>query len=307
MTLLTGQLRRIVLIVFASAMALVAVILVNHYIQQALRRVEEREQALVERERALSEEYKAPVNVVVAAKDLSRETTLDASHLRFAQIPEKFVQPYTVRSFEEVAGKVTVAPIAEGEQVLSNKLRRQEELPTGSTLSTVTPSGKRAVTISVDTLTGVGGFVRPGDGVDVLWTIPLPGVDKQAGQIVTLTLFQDVPVLAVGGEFVGRPSAVPQEGTTSPEQAARDFTVTLALTPQEASFMLFAREQGRIQLSLRPVQDKGSQMVVVPANINTLLQMQAGLEAAAPPPPPVKKAEIYKGLRRDVVELSEGK
>lgn len=305
MTLLTGQLRRIVLIVFASAMALVAVILVNHYIQQALRRVEEKEQALVERERALSEEYKAPISVVVAARDLSRETTLDASHLRFAQIPEKFVQPYTVRSFEEVAGKVTVAPIAEGEQVLSNKLRRQEELPTGSTLSTVTPTGKRAVTISVDTLTGVGGFVRPGDGVDVLWTIPLPGVDKQAGQIVTLTLFQDVPVLAVGGEFVGRPPSTPTERATSPEQAARDFTVTLALTPQETSFMLFAREQGRIQLSLRPRQDKGSQMVVVPANINTLLQIQAGLEAAAPPPPPVKKAEIYKGLRRDVVELSE--
>lgn len=286
-----GILRRIVPLVFAAICGVLAVVWVRQYLKQ---KYAELDQARAE----IMKQYQQPIEVVVAAKDIPAETPLEASLLKIAVVPEKWVQPYAVRaqSQSELLGKVTVAPLAENEQLLANKVRRAEEAPVGSTLSSLTPKGKRAVTITVDTLTGVGGFVRPGDKVDLLWNIQLPGADKSS-QVVTLTLFQDVPVLAVGRELVGKTaSAASSDG--------KDYTVTIALSPQETSFLLFAREQGRIQLSLRPRQGEPSQVAVTPANINTLLGTLPGFQTPGQPPP-VRKAEIYKGLKRDVVVLSD--
>jgi pilus assembly protein CpaB len=201
---------------------------------------------------------------------------------------------------------VAIAPIAVKEQVLLNKLRSAEAPATenegttraGTTLSTLTPKGNRAVTISVDAITGVGGFVRPGDKVDILWTLKLPG--GGGDQVATLTLFQDVQVMAVGGELMGRP-ATPGAPASAGTQG---YTVTLALDPQETSALLFAREQGRIQLSLRPKQE-GGPVPVPPANISSVLQSQLGVAPAAGPPPATHQVEIFKGLKRDVMVLAE--
>jgi pilus assembly protein CpaB len=244
----------------------------------------------------LMADYQQPLEVVVAAKDLPEGLPLEPSHLKMATVPEKFMQPYAVKSPQELVGRVTIAPMAEGEQVLLTKVRSADEVPADAILSGLTPKGKRAVTIGVDAITGVGGFVRPGDTVDVLWTFKLPQAGQPEGQVVTLTLFQDVPVLAVGHQMVGRSMRTAEESA--------EYTVTLALNPQETSFLLFAREQGRIQLSLRSRLESG-QTAVAPANINTLLESQLGIKAAAPVSPAVKKAEIYKGLKRDVVVFSE--
>ena len=119
---------------------------------------------------------------------------------------------------------------------------------------------------------------------------------------MTITLFQDVPVLAIGGEMLGRPA--PAEGQPQPA----DHVVTLALGPQETSLLLFARDHGRIQLSLRRLQDSG-QVPVSPASLETLMQRVLGVapQAPAPPPPnvPTREVEVYKGLKRDVVVLPD--
>jgi pilus assembly protein CpaB len=293
---LTDTVKRRMPIVFALLMGTVAVMLMRQYLAQQRRLLEEER-------RRLYADYREPIEVVVASKDLKENVALEASHLTTATVPEKFTQPYAVRSPRDILGMVTVAPIAKGEQVLLNKVRRPEAVPAGAILSSITPEGKRAVTIGVDAVTGVGGFVRPGDKVDILWTVKLPQTDSMQGQLLMLTLFQDVDVLAVGGQLAGQKGqkAEAAEGT-------RDFTVTLALDPQEISFLLFAREQGRIQLSLRPKGEPDSKRVVAPANINTLLEAKLGLTSPPPPPPPAPpvrpvEVEVYKGLKRDVVEL----
>ena len=250
--------------------------------------------------------YQSPVEVVVAAKDIAEETVLDASHIEIASIPEKFVQPYAVLAAEKdkVPGKVTVANIAKGEQLLKNKLRRLEDQPRGTSLSAMTPKGKRAVTIAVDAITGVNKFIKPRDIVDILWTIKLPDASQKEGQVVTLTLFQDVPVLAVDSDFQGvaaRPAADKDK-----EQKDNQFLVTLALPPQETSFLLFAREQGRIQLSLRPRAETGSRADIVPANINTLMQVLYGAAGSdrQPRERPVRQVEIYRGIdKKETVSL----
>lgn len=298
-------------LIFAVVCAVLATLLFRQHFKQ-------KERALEAERTKIMANYQAPIDLVAAAKDIPQGTKLELLHLKKVTIPERFVQPYATRSPNDVVGKVTVAPMAEGEQILANKLRRADEAPAGSTLSSVMPKGKRAVTIAVDTMTGVGGFVRPTDIVDVLWTLKLPPQPGQKdGEFVTLTLFQDVPVLAVGADVEGVPggdrkAAVRQKGEKAGEAAGSGslYTVTLALPPQETSFLLFAREQGRIQLALRPRAESESQVAVVPANFNTLMEKVLGVrpviqkpeEASAKPP---REVEVYKGLKREVMVLSD--
>ena len=291
-----SRFRRLFPFVFAIILGVGAVVVMNSVITN------ERRAIAVERQR-LYKDYVTPVDVVVASKDIREGTTIDTSHVKIASVPEKFLQPFAARGAHEILGKVTLTPIAEGEQILLNKVRLAEAVPMGATLSSITPKGKRAVTIGVDAVTGVGGFVRPGDTVDVLWTIqlptapPAPGAQPQS-QVFTVTLFQEVPVLAVGREIMGRAT-----GTTD---TSNQFTVTLGLDPQGTSFLLFAREQGRIQLSLRARQDEGT-IAVAPATIDALVQTVLGSAAMpqAPAAPATREVEVYKGLKRDVVLLPE--
>jgi pilus assembly protein CpaB len=255
-------------------------------------------QTFERQKRELLANYHPPVQVLAATKDLSEGVTIDPSLITTISVPEKFVQPYAARTPNEILGLVTVAPIAEGEQLLANKLRRPEAGPVGATLSRVMPKGKRAVTIGVDSISGVGGFVRPGDTVDVLWSVKVGGRD---GENSTLTLFQDVPVLAVGRDVMGKP--------TQERETQNQYTVTMAMSPQETSFLLFARDQGHIQLSLRPQVEEAEQVAaVVPANNATFaafMQSQLGIQPD-PAAKPSRQVELYRGLERDVVLLSEG-
>ena len=290
--------QRLVVLIFAILCGVAAVGLAIQWRNQQVHK-------LTELEKTLRENYRDPVEVVVAAKDLAEGTLLDISHLAKAMVPEKFVQPYAVRNPSELLGKTIVAPMAEGEQILATKVRPPDEVPSGTTLSSLMPKGRRGVTITVDAITGVGGFVRPGDMVDVLWTVKQPSADQQEGQVVTLTLFQDVPVLAVGQEAVGGRLSRPKEPQASAQDAQQPSTVTLALTPHETALLLYVREQGRIQLSLRPRADKGQQVEVPPASMSTLMQSVLGKDTAAPPPKPPRNVEVYKGLERSVVSVNE--
>jgi pilus assembly protein CpaB len=192
---------------------------------------------------------------------------------------------------------VTLAPIARGEQVLRNKLRLEEEVSATDSLASLTPEGKRAVTIGVDALTGAAGLVRPNDHVDVLWGVKVPGATAQDSQVIFMTIFQDVPVLAVGGQLSSRPGA-PAAAAAAPGGAS---TVTLALDAKDAAFLVFAREQGRLQLNIRRPEDV-SETPVGPANMNAMMEATLGLKPAPPPPTP-HHVELYKGREREVVVI----
>lgn len=292
---------------FAILSGLVAVTLAQRWVGEQRAILDGERKRLAQERDKLRAEAPSFTEVVTASKDLPEGVVLESTHLQLALVPDKFVQPYAARSFKELVGKVALAPMAEGEQLLTNKVRPPEEMAArGSTLSSMMPQGKRAVTIAVDTLTGVGGFVRRGDIVDILWTLKLPAAGQGEGQVVTLTVFQDVPVLAIGPEVSGK-------GQQKAEGGLQQYLVTLALSPQETSFLLFAREQGRIQLSLRPKSETGTKVAVSPANINTLLEAQLGIKSSAeapapaePPPKVPRQVEVYKGLKRGVVSLSGG-
>jgi|GEM_PF-1126698 len=284
--------RRSMPALFAVVLAAVAALLTHRLIAQ--------ERAKLEKERQrLMANYPEPVEIVVAASDLPIETKLSRDHLHMAKVPPPFVQPYAVDAPEDILGMYTTAPIAAGEQVLKNKLRSADEIPRGTTLSSVISQGKRATTIEVNAITGVGGFVRPGDQVDVIWTFKLPE-GEQKDQTIAITMFQDVPVLAVGHQIVGSEKPEGEQAASAEGQL-----VTLALTPQETSLLLFAREHGAIQLALRARAD-GGPVAVAPANMNTLMEKVLGApQAQAPQPPNTHEVEVFKGLERNVVVLPD--
>ena len=284
-----------------NRIALIAAIGLGLLATLALQRYLTQQQQAMERERQrLTANYRNPVPVVVAARDLPQGTVLSADHLKMTDVPDQFIQPYATQDATQLVGRVTLAPIAEGEQVLLNKIRTHEDIPEDAYLSSVTPKGKRAVTIGVDEFSGVGGFVRPGDVVDVLWSLRVPVADSSDGKMMTLTLFQGIPVVAVGHELKRTPRT--PEGSGGGE-GVRQMAVTLALTPQETSFLLFARDQGRIQVSLRPQTETADSVKLSPADLATLLEKQLGMRLAAPSAPQAREVEVYKGLKRDVVVL----
>jgi len=288
------NLKRLLPLGIAIGMGTLSIVFMQGYLAQ--------QRHVLENERKkLRAEYPEPVDVIVALRDVPESATLTQKDLGFAKIPQKFVQPYATARPADVLGMVTKVPLATGEQVLRNKLRRPEEAPPSlgpipGTLSGLTPEGKRAITIGTDALSGVNGFIRPGDTVDILWTVKLP--EAQGGETVTLMLLQSIGVLAVGDQMLGS-----QAGTREP---SRDYTITLALTPEDASLLLYAREQGRVQLSLRSRADKGQQVQLPITSGKTLIDSVLGKNVARnPAQKPQHQVEVIKGLERSVVAVND--
>lgn len=282
--------KRFTPLIVAIVSGLAAVFLINVYIQQRAdeaRRLEELKQ-------------KNLITVVIARQDISSGVAVKENMVKEETVNKALVQPRAATSLDRVIDKITIAPIAKGEQILLNKLTASG---LEVSLSNKIPRGKRAITIPVDNISSVGGMIRPGDHVDIVGMVPIPtmGADgKTVNQLTTMPLFQDVLVLAVGQEYTPVPGGERGERKLSP-------IITLALTPQEASLVAFVQEQGRIRLVLRSPEDTGVQNVP-PASWDTLFRLvmpQMFVEKPTELPKPQKKVEIYRGLQKEVKILEE--
>jgi len=159
-------------------------------------------------------------------------------------MPEQYITGAVIRRKEDAAGKTTTVPLAEGEMILESNLASDGH---GSAMAYWIPAGTRAVTVAVNEIIGVAGFIQPGDHVDVLATFPrqLAGVDK------TRLVLEDIPVLAVAR----------QTEADADKDKFKDFksftSVTLAVTPQQGLTLALAEERGSLRLMLRPAAKEG--------------------------------------------------
>jgi pilus assembly protein CpaB len=243
--------------------------------------------------------------VLLAKSDIPPQTPITPEDLLIKEIPVKYIQPGAVTSLAEVIGQISNMPIVAGEQILRTKLLPPGKI--GKSLSEITPKGKRAVTVTVDNISSISGLLKPGDYVDVsaLLSPPLgskwPEAKEEASRLVLL--FQGVEVLAVGSEVVA-PSS-----DSSGEEKARKIstgarTATLALDPQEAVLLSFVQEHSKIKLALRASEDVQTESIK-PADWDSLFEY---LYPSRGPDLEGKQAvvEIYRGLKREVIPLSEG-
>ncbi len=176
------------------------------------------------------------VPVLVAAKTVPARTVLTPDMLLTVQVPRALAPRNAIDSVNQVVGRTTVTPLAEGEMVLLSKLASKDER---SGLAYYVPPGMRALTVAINDVIGVAGFIQPGDRVDVLATFSadLAGAEK------TRLLLEEVLVLAVGQNV---------QASSKPQEVKGYNTATLAVSPEEAVLLTLADERGTLRLALRP-------------------------------------------------------
>lgn len=182
-------------------------------------------------------------NVVVAKQEIPLGEKITADHLALAQIPNGSAPEGVFRSMDQVVGRVTITPIGIRETITSLKLA---PAVVGAGLSAVIPEGYRAMTVKVDDVVGVSGFIMPGSFVDVVAIIvPLQGADGKG--LISNIVLQNIKVLASGA------------GIDSPEnqrQPSNAKAVTLQVTPEQAEKLVLASMDGKLQLVMRNYSDQ---------------------------------------------------
>jgi pilus assembly protein CpaB len=184
----------------------------------------------------------------VATRDIPAKVVITDSMITAVKVPVDITLPIGIADKNEIVGKMAKERIVKGEPILFERLYPEKK----KSMTYVIPKGMRAVTIAVNEIIQVGGFITPGDFVDVIVTYQEK--DKQMnGTTVyypqyTKTLLQNVEVLGVGQNM----AEVSSNGTA---QAA---SVTLAVTPADAEKLVFSEEGGTLRLTLRPNMEDGT-------------------------------------------------
>ncbi|VBB09899.1 flp pilus assembly protein rcpc/cpab [Lucifera butyrica] len=184
------------------------------------------------------------VSVVVARADIPPRTRIQAGMVKEVRVPEQFVEPNAVHELAKVVGVVAREQIMAGEQITERRLVIAGK---PADFTGMIPSDERAVTVAVTEVTGVAGFVKPGDYVDVLATFD----QSIAGENVTKMILQDILVLATNHDAQASPANVANAGRDK-KDAGKTSTVTLAVTPEQAAQLALMDEKGKIRLALRP-------------------------------------------------------
>jgi pilus assembly protein CpaB len=174
--------------------------------------------------------------VVVVRTDVSVASSLGREHLTTVEWPSQHVPSGALRSVDEAVGRVVRRPLAKGEPILELSLF---EVGASGGLRAVISPDHRAVSVKVDNVIGVAGFVTPGSRVDVLATIRR--IDLPKALPFAKVILQDVRVLAVDQKLEEVKSG-------DPELVA---VVTLEVDPLQAEHLIYAAHEGRLQLALR--------------------------------------------------------
>ncbi len=296
-------------LIIGIVFAIIAIFLVNVYISNQQRRMQENLR------RAVEQKYRSMTSVLVAKNDIPKGAIINPNLLDTKIVPNEYVEPSAVKTADRISGMKAVVAIRKGEQITLSKLITPKEAMTES-LAMATPVGKRAITVRVDNISGLSGMIKPGDYVDVIALLPLPVKTPEGGKttnVATIPLFQKVLVLAVGSELLEKKKKE-QGGIWSlrlskkqTKKTSKNPLITLALSPQEASLLSFVVEQGRIRLVLRSPADARVKPLP-PAGWDTLFQY---INSTLPTPPikpkpqGPKKIEIYRGLNKDYIPISQ--
>ena len=231
-------------------------------------------------------------NVVVTVTDLTFGVKLDKEMLRMARYPKESVPEGAFSNIDSVIGQTTKVFMSAREPVTEIKLSSR-----GGGLSMLVRPTMRASSLEVNNVSGVSGFVLPGDRVDVLTTVDGRGANEDA---VTRTVLQNIEVLAAG-----------QKTEQKDNKPITVQSVTLLVDPDGAETLALALHEGKIHLVLRNPDD---QEVVRVASLTTrqMLDRQAlaarssGVKrpatTVAPPaqvassrPAPAPKIRVIKG------------
>lgn len=219
--------------------------------------------------------------VVVAARDMEVGKVVGPEDVKLVDWPGNAVPPGYAQDRESVVGRGVITAVSANEPMLARKLAEKEA---GGGLPIVIPEGMRAISVKVDEVVGVAGFVTPGTRVDVLVTLN-PGSDRE--NTATRVILQNVRTLAAGQSISRSPEGNPQTVTV----------ITLLVTPEQAEKLTLGATEGRIQLALRNTLDMG-EVETVGVRAATLVE--------GPRPEPVRRSRSSSARRGNSVVTYNG-
>jgi pilus assembly protein CpaB len=240
--------------------------------------------------------------VMVAANDLQVGARVEDHDIKIIRIQSTDMPPGAPRKKADVVGHGVIVPMMKGDFILPNRLAGENA---GSGLPALIPPGMRAVSVRVNEIVSVAGFVTPGTRVDVLLT----GAPTGSGEQQTTTVLQNVAVLASGHTL---------ERTSSGE-AQNTAVITLLVTPDDAQRLTLASTEGHIQLALRNPLDTRQDDVPasnsrglyrglpVPAAVHVPVRRIVAPKATTPAPATTGfSVEVYQGDKKpDVIKCTE--
>jgi len=210
------------------------------------------------------------VSVVTAAEDLAWGTLLEKQHLVTRDYLEGTVPAGAVTTIEDAVGRTNRENLVAGQALIASRLT---EPGAGRGLPPLIPKGMRAVSIQTPTVSsGVSGFVMPGNKVDVVLTMYGQNRNDSSGGGRTLTLLQNVSVLAVDQNI-----EAPSENKMDLKQMR---TVTLVVSPIQAQELDLGQNRGVLRLTLRNPNDELIEDVP-PVTVTSLTSGERDLTEAA--------------------------
>jgi pilus assembly protein CpaB len=241
-------------------------------------------------------------DVIVAADEIQVGARIEEHDVRVVKYPPNSLPAGTYSLRSKVLGRGVILPISRGEFILPSKLAPENA---GSGLPSLIPPGMRAVSVRVNEVVSVAGFVGPGTRVDILLT----GTPNGSSEDQTTTVLQNVAVIAAG-QHLERNAAGDAQNTP---------VITLLVSPDDAERLTLASAEGRIQLALRNPLDTHQDEV---AAVNAKGLYKGGTPAAAPQQshtharvakpqpasaPSIFSVEVYQGdKKKDTVNFPEG-
>lgn len=197
--------------------------------------------------------------IVVAQKDIAPRELIRPNMVKLTEVPSNTVPTGAVHRTTDIIGRPAKVGIIEGEVVTNQKLYASAQ---DAGLSGRIPPDCRAVTVGISEVTGVAGFAKPGDYVDVM----LVSSNVEPHKVVSEMVLQNVLLLAINKSVDSPPPAQPQNKNANQGQQANQAanqnknvtavgnpaTATLALTPEDSLKLAAKAQLGQIYLALRP-------------------------------------------------------
>jgi pilus assembly protein CpaB len=237
------------------------------------------------------------VYAVVASTHLPVGTLVTKDHVKLVPWPERNQMPGAFVTIEPVIDRGVIQPIAENEPLTESKLA-----PTGAGggLPPTIPAGMRAISVKVNEVIGVAGFVIPGSRVDVLVTVDETSGVRQGS--MSRVVVSNVQVLTAGTRF-------DQEKARADGKPIPTTVVTLLATPPDAERITLASSEGKLMLTLRnpldtlPTETQGVRVANLlgapaPPPVAKKVKGKTVMVAPAPPAPKAYTVEAIRAAKR---------
>lgn len=280
----------VVSVLLAVVLAVVGFQLSRNYAEQAQKAQQKAQQQEVQQTLAV-----VALKPLAAYKPIARDVV--------ALVPVSIAPADPYESIDDVVGKVPLVDVDAGAPVTRRYFKE------GNVLARIIPPGHQAVSVEVNDVVAVGGFVRPGDIVDLLLYLRGgAGIDEPQSRV----LLKDVRVLAYEERIIDRPEGIKDDE----KQRTRVRTAVLAVPDKDTTKVMLGVSLGELRLALHGQTDAAPGEVVAAASpapqtppdkaisIGELTRLRAAATATGAQPTPKPGVEVLRGSAREVVNTN---